>query len=138
MEKYPEAKIEVVGVDINEQSCLEANENFASLAVQHKHFKHSVLNSDIVDMNHQEQGHFDVVLIVHTLYFLDNPEDVLKKCQELKAPSGGKTLSNITLQPFLPSSLWSSYYVHSNTTAVHPMGNVDSILLTATEERKSL
>ena len=92
LEKYPEAKIEIVGVDINQQSCQEANTNFTSLAVQHKHFKYNVLNSDIVDINPQEQGHFDVVVIVHTLYFLDNPEDVLKKCQELKTPSGGKTL----------------------------------------------
>lgn len=93
LEKYPEATIEIVGVDINEQSCRIANENFASLAGEHGHLKYNVLNFDILDINPQEQGRFDVVVIVHTLYFLKNPEDVLKKCQELKSLRGGRCLA---------------------------------------------
>ena len=56
LEKCPEAKIEIVGVDINEQSCQKANGYFASLVVEHKHLKYSVLNSDILDINPHEQG----------------------------------------------------------------------------------
>ena len=93
LKKCPEAKIEIVGVDINKQSCQKANGNFASLSMEHRHLKYSVLNSDILNINPQEHGCFDVVVIVHTLYFLENPENVLKNCQELKTMRGGKYLA---------------------------------------------
>ena len=96
LEKCPEAKIEIVGMDINEQSCQKANGNFASLSMEHRRLKYSILNSDILDINPQEQGCFDVVVIVHTLYFLKNPEEVLKKCQELKALRGGMYLAYVS------------------------------------------
>ena len=89
--KHPEANIELLAVDINKSSCDKATELFAAVSLEHgKRFKFNVLCCDILEVPIKEQGSFDAVTVVHTLYFVSALNDVLKKCYELKKSDGGE------------------------------------------------
>ena len=86
----PEANIEFLGVDINVSSCRLATELFSAMAQEHgERFKFNIINCDILDVSTKEHGVFDMVVAIHTLYFVPVLNDVLKKCQGLKKSNGG-------------------------------------------------
>ena len=89
--KHPEVDVELLAVDINKSSCDKATELFAAVSLEHgKRFKFNVLCCDILEIPIKEHGSFDVVTVVHTLYFVPVLNDVLKKCYELKKSDGGE------------------------------------------------
>ena len=88
--KHSELNIELLAVDINESSCDKATELFTAVVLEHgKRFKFSVICCDILEIPTKEHGSFDIVTIVHTLYFVPALKDVLMKCYELKKSNGG-------------------------------------------------
>ena len=89
--KHPEVNVKLLAVDINKSSCDKATELFAAVSLEYgKRFKFNVLCCDILEIPTLEHGSFDVVTVIHTLYFVAALNDVLKKCYELKKSDGGE------------------------------------------------
>ena len=88
--KHPEVTVDFLAVDINKSSCEKALELFAAVTREYgKRFNFNVVCCDILEIPVQEHRSFDVVTVVHTLYFVPSLENVLKKCYELKKSDGG-------------------------------------------------
>ena len=98
LEKHPKANIEVLGVDINDLSCQKANEHLGQVSRQHAQVKIKVVSGDILDVSTAEEGVFDAVIVVHTMYYIKDLEKVLKKLLELQKPSG---MSSFLIVPSL-------------------------------------
>ena len=105
LSKHPEVNVELLAVDINKSSCDKATEQFTAVALEYaKRFKFSVLCCDILEVPIEEHGSFDVVTVVHTLYFVPALKDVLKKCYELKKSDGGEFIGHTKTEFIFPST----------------------------------
>lgn len=88
--KHPEVTVDFLAVDINKSSCEKALELFAAVTREYgKRFNFNVVCCDILEIPVQEHWSFDMVTVVHTLYFVPSLENVLRKCCELKKSDGG-------------------------------------------------
>ena len=73
-ERFPHRKVHLVGIDINENSCHEAEKNLSKLP-----YKTTIINEGFLEVDPSGLPKFDLVFITHSHYFFPNLKDLFSK-----------------------------------------------------------
>ena len=73
-ERFPHRKVHLVGIDINEKSCQEAEKNLSKSP-----YKTTIINEGFLEVDPSGLPKFDLVFITHSHYFFPNLKDLFSK-----------------------------------------------------------
>ena len=73
-ERFPQQKVHLVGIDINEKSCHEAEKILSKLP-----YKTTIINDGFLEVAPSGLPKFDLVFITHAHYFFQNLKDLFSK-----------------------------------------------------------
>ena len=83
-EQFPDTKLQYLGVDVNELSCQRARELLAPLS----NVEVEVHTTDIQQLDVADIQRFDLVIVVHVLYYMTSLEAVLSTVLRMIKPDG--------------------------------------------------
>ena len=85
---YPLAKVCYFGIDLNNTSCLQAEENLAAL---HAPYTINVVNEGILEVDPDSLPKFDIIIMAHVhYYFSKNLRSFFAKAMKLCQPHSGR------------------------------------------------
>ena len=84
-ERFPHRKVHLVGIDINESSCHEAEKNLSKLP-----YKTTIINEDFSGVDLSTLPKFDLVFITHSHYFFSSFKDLFFKAIGICKAGHGK------------------------------------------------
>ena len=84
-ERFPHRKVHLVGIDINEKSCHEAEKNLSKLP-----YKTTIINEGSLEVDPSGLPKFDLVFITHSHYFFPNLKDLFSKAIAICREGSGK------------------------------------------------
>ena len=84
-ERFPQRRVNFVGIDINKSSCIEAEKKLSSLP-----YSTTIINEGILEVDQRTLPKFDVVQMVHVHYYIiDHLECLFSKALDLVKPKCG-------------------------------------------------
>ena len=87
-ERFPQRRVNFVGIDINKASCIEAEKKLSSLPYN---INTTIVNEGILEADQRKLPKFDLVQMVHVhYYFVDNFERLFSKALDLVKPKSGR------------------------------------------------
>ena len=84
-ERFPHRKVHLVGIDINEKSCHEAEKNLSNLP-----YKTTIINEGFLEVDSSELPKFDLVFITHAHYHFPNLKNLFSKAVAISREGNGK------------------------------------------------
>ena len=85
LERFPEAKFHYVGIDVGEASCQEARKCFESLR---ENVTAELCCEDIQKLEVGAFEPFDLVLCIHSLYYMSSLETAFNNCLKMMKEKG--------------------------------------------------
>ena len=87
-ERFPHRKVNFVGIDKNEKSCIEAEKKLSSLP---HNINTTIINEGFLEVDQCTLPKFDLVQMVHVhYYFVDDLERLFSKALDLVKPRSGR------------------------------------------------
>ena len=99
-EGFPHRKIHLVGIDIDETSCHEAEKILSKLPLG---YKTTIINEGFLEVDLRGLPKFDLVFITHAHYFFPNLKDLFSKAIVICKEGNGK----VEVISGLPVPVWS-------------------------------
>ena len=85
-ERFPQRRVNFVGIDINKSSCIEAEKKLSSLP-----YSATIINEGILEVDLRTLPKFDMVQMVHVhYYFVDDFGRLFSKALDLVKPKSGR------------------------------------------------
>lgn len=97
LKKFPEAKFHYVGIDMGEASCQEARKSFESLQ---KNVTAELCCDDFQKLEVGVFEPFDMVLCIHSLYYMSSLATALNNCLKMMKERGNYKLVSPSFQVF--------------------------------------
>ena len=97
-QRFPHRKVHLVGIDINESSCHEAEKNLSKLP-----YKTTIINEGFLEVDQSGLPKFDLVFITRAHYYFPNLKDLFSKAIGICKEGNGI----VEVISVLPVPIWS-------------------------------
>ena len=98
-ERFPHRKVHLVGIDINESSCHEAEKNLSKLS-----YKRTIINEGFLEVEPSELPKFDFVFITHSHYYFPCSKALFSKAIAICREGNGKI---VVISTHCHTPMWS-------------------------------
>ena len=119
---FPNVNLQYIGVDVNEVSCQTAQE----LLKQIQGVKVEVKRSDLQQLNPDDLGPSDLIIMVHVLYYVEAILPVLLYATKHLKPSGYLIIVNAHRYPL--SELYDRFWLHEHKKSLWFSDSIIEIL----------